>query len=185
MIGDEATAVKGDPKLRLASVIPPAVWYLEFPEQWDAKSPWHDRRMRLAANLAIDRQAINEVERMGLRRPTGSIIPRHFEFARPLEPFPYDPDRARQVLAEAGYPNGFDDGDFNPAPPFYSMGEAIANYLGAIGIRTRMRTMERAAFISAWGEVGGRYHRAGSLYLPWRPILARRGQSLQQPAHHR
>ena len=152
MIGDEATAVKGDPKLRLASVIPPAVWYLEFPEQWDAKSPWHDRRVRLAANLAIDKQAINEVERLGLGRPTGSIIPRSLDFALPLEPFPYDPPRARQLLAEAGYPNGFDAGDLNPTPPFYSMGEAVANYLGAIGIRTKMRTMERAAFMAAWAE---------------------------------
>jgi peptide/nickel transport system substrate-binding protein len=152
MIGDEAAAVKADPKLRLASVIPPAVWYLEFPEQWDPKSPWHDRRVRLAANLAIDKQAINEVERLGFGRPTGSIIPRQFEFALPLEPFPYDPPRARQLLAEAGYANGFDAGDLNPAPPFYTMAEAIGNYLGAIGIRTKMRTMERAAFMSAWGE---------------------------------
>jgi peptide/nickel transport system substrate-binding protein len=152
MIGDEAAAVKADPKLRLASVIPPAVWYLEFPEQWDPKSPWHDRRVRLAANLAIDKQAINEVERLGFGRPTGSIIPRQFEFALPLEPFPYDPARARQLLAEAGYPNGFEAGDLNPAPPFYTMAEAIGNYLGAIGIRTKMRTMERAAFMSAWGE---------------------------------
>jgi peptide/nickel transport system substrate-binding protein len=152
MIGDEAAAVKADPKLRLASVIPPAVWYLEFPEQWDPKSPWHDRRVRLAANLAIDKQAINEVERMGFGRPTGSIIPRQFEFALSLEPFPYDPARARQLLAEAGYANGFDAGDLNPAPPFYTMAEAIGNFLGAIGIRTKMRTMERAAFMSAWGE---------------------------------
>jgi peptide/nickel transport system substrate-binding protein len=152
MIGDEAQAVKADPKLRLASVIPPAVWYLEFPEQWDPKSPWHDRRVRLAAGLAIDKQAINEVERLGFGRPTGSIIPRQFEFALPLEPFPYDPARARQLLAEAGYPNGFDAGDLNPAPPFYTMAEAIGNFLGAIGIRTKMRTMERAAFMSAWGE---------------------------------
>jgi peptide/nickel transport system substrate-binding protein len=152
MIGDEAAAVKADPKLRLASVIPPAVWYLEFPEQWDPKSPWHDRRVRLAANLAIDKQAINEVERLGFGRPTGSIIPRQLEFALPLEPFPYDPARARQLLAEAGYANGFDAGDLNPAPPFYTMAEAIGNFLGAIGIRTKMRTMERAAFMSAWGE---------------------------------
>ena len=152
MIGDEGTAVKADPNLRLASVIPPAVWYLEFPEQWDAKSPWHDQRVRLAANLAIDRQAINEAERMGLGRPTGSIIPSSMEFALPLEPVPYDPARAKRLLAEAGYPNGFDAGDFNPAPPFYTMAEAIGNYLAAIGIRTQMRTMERAAFMTAWRE---------------------------------
>ena len=152
MIGDEGLAVKADPNLRLASVISPAVWYLEFPGQWDAKSPWHDQRVRLAANLAIDRQAINEAERMGLGRPTGSIIPRSMEFALPLEPVPYDPARAKRLLAEAGYPNGFDAGDFNPAPPFYTMAEAIGNYLAAIGIRTQMRTMERAAFMTAWRE---------------------------------
>jgi peptide/nickel transport system substrate-binding protein len=152
MIGDEGVAVKADPNLRLASTIPPAVWYLEFPEQWDAKSPWHDQPVRLAANLAIDRQAINEAERMGLGRPTGSIIPRSMEFALPLEPVPYDPARAKRLLAEAGYPNGFDAGDFNPAPPFYSMAEAIGNYLAAIGIRTQIRTMERAAFMTAWRE---------------------------------
>ena len=152
MIGDEGVAVKADPNLQLASTIPPAVWYLDFPEQWDAKSPWHDQRVRLAANLAIDRQAINEAERMGLGRPTGSIIPRTMEFALPLEPVPYDPARAKRLLAEAGYPNGFDAGDFNPLPPFYSMAEAIGNYLAAIGIRTQMRTMERAVFMTAWRE---------------------------------
>jgi peptide/nickel transport system substrate-binding protein len=152
MIGDEATAVKTDPKLRLAQVIPPAVWYLEFTEQWDPKSPWHDQRVRMAANLAIDKQAINEAERLGLSRLTGSIIPRQFDFALPLEPHPYDPVRAKQLLAEAGYPAGFDAGDLNPAPPFFTKGEAIANYLAAVGIRTKMRTMERASFMAAWRE---------------------------------
>jgi len=152
MIGDEGISIKGDPKLRLASVIPGGAWWLEFLEQWDARSPWHDRRVRLAANLAIDKQAINEVERLGLSRMTGSIIPRVFEFALPLEPFPYDPAQAKRLLAEAGYPNGFDAGDLTPFPPFSTMGEAVANYLGAVGIRTRMRTMERAAFLATWRE---------------------------------
>jgi peptide/nickel transport system substrate-binding protein len=152
MIGDEAVEIKRDPKLRLAQVIPAAAWWVEFPEQWDPKSPWHDRRVRLAAALAIDRQAINEAERMGFSRLTGSIIPRSLEFALPLEPYPYDPARAKRLLAEAGYPNGFDAGDLTPLPPFTTFGEAVANSLGAVGIRTRLRTMERAAFMGAWRE---------------------------------
>jgi ABC-type transport system substrate-binding protein len=55
-------------------------------------------------------------------------------------------------LAEAGYPNGFDGGDFAPFPPYNSMGEAIQGYLQAVGIRTKMRSMERAAYFGAWRE---------------------------------
>src|SRR5919108_1340780 len=91
MIGDEASAIKAHPKLRLARVIPAATWWLDFPEQWNAKSPWHDRRVRLAAALALDTQAINEVERLGFSRPTGSMIPSTLEFALPLQPYPYHP----------------------------------------------------------------------------------------------
>jgi peptide/nickel transport system substrate-binding protein len=152
MIGDEGAAVKGDPKLRLAVLSAPVTWWMEFPEQWDATSPWHDRRVRLAANLAIDKQAMIEVERLGFGRPTGSMVPRILEFALPLEPLPYDPAQARRLLAEAGYPNGFEAGDLTPIPPFFTMGEAVGNYLGAVGIRTKVRTMERAVFLSAWRE---------------------------------
>ena len=152
MIGDEAEAITRDQKLRLAQVIPTSSWWVEFPEQWDPKSPWHDRRVRLAAALAIDKQAINETERLGFSRLTGSIIPRVLEFALPLEPYPYDAARAKSLLAEAGYPNGFDAGDLTPLPPFTTFGEAVANYLGAVGIRTQVRTLERAAFMGAWRE---------------------------------
>jgi peptide/nickel transport system substrate-binding protein len=152
MIGDEGASIRHDPKLRRASVIPGGTWWLEFPEQWESSSPWHDRRVRLAANLAIDKQAINEVERLGFSRLTGSIIPRVFEFALPLEPFPYNPGQAKRLLAEAGYADGFDAGDLTPFPPFSTMGEAVGNYLAAVGIRTKVRTMERAAFLATWRE---------------------------------
>jgi peptide/nickel transport system substrate-binding protein len=152
MIGDEASAIKADPKLRLAQVIPAATWWLEFPEQWDPKSPWHDRRVRLATALALDKQAINEVERLGFSRLTGSIIPSTLEFALRFEPHPYNAAQAKRLLAEAGYPNGFDAGDLTPLPPFFTMGEAVGNYLGAVGIRTKLRTMERAAFFTAARE---------------------------------
>jgi len=150
MVGVEGATIKADPKLRLVRVIPSATWWLEFPEQWNAKSPWHDRRVRLAANMAVDKHAINEAERLGLSRLTGSIIPSVLDFALKIEPFPYDPTHAKRLLAEAGYPNGFDTGDVTPLPPFTTMGEAVANYLAAVGIRSRVRSMERATYMEAW-----------------------------------
>jgi peptide/nickel transport system substrate-binding protein len=150
MIGVEAETVKADPRLRLAKVISSATWWLDFPEQWQAKSPWADRRVRLAANLAIDKQAINEAERLGLSRLTGSIIPSVMEFALRMEAHPYDPTHARRLLAEAGYPSGFDAGDLTPVPPFTAFGETVANSLAQTGIRTKVRSMERATFFEAW-----------------------------------
>ena len=150
MAGVEAATIKADPKLRLVHVIPTATWWVEFPEQWKPKSPWADRRVRLAANLAIDKQGINEAERLGYSRLTGSIIPSVMEFALRIEPFPYDPARAKRLLAEAGYPSGFDAGDVTPLPPFTIMGEALGSNLAAVGIRTRVRSMERATFMEAW-----------------------------------
>ena len=150
--GPVAEDVQKTPGLKLTAVRTNTVFFLDFTEQWDPKSPWHDRRVRLAASFAIDRKTLNEAEQLGYAGITGNIVPRHMEFALPIDPHPYDPKRAKQLLVEAGYPNGFDAGDLTPNPPYFSMAEAIAGNLGAIGIRTRVRTMERAAFLATWGE---------------------------------
>jgi peptide/nickel transport system substrate-binding protein len=152
MTGPEAIETQRDPKLRLLSTFSAGLWFVVFPEQWDTKSPWADRRVRLAAAHAIDYQAINEAERLGMSRLTGSIVPQQFDFALPFEPYAYDPAQAKRLLAEAGFPNGFDAGDVTPIPPFTSMGESVVNYLGAVGIRARVRVMERAAFFTAWRD---------------------------------
>jgi peptide/nickel transport system substrate-binding protein len=151
LTGPVAEDIKKTPGLRLVAPLLGIFW-LDFPDQWDPKSPWADRRVRLAASLAIDRQALNQAETLGLSRPTGSIVPRDFDFALPVDPHPYDPRRARQLLVEAGYPNGFDDGELTPFPPYNAMGETILGWLQAVGIRTRMRSMERAAFMTAWRD---------------------------------
>jgi len=150
--GATAAEVKRTPGLRLAAAKPPGVIFLDLPEQWDPKSPWHDRRVRLAASHALDREALNQAETLGLSRPTGGLVPRMLEFARSFDPPAYDPARAKALLAEAGYPSGFDAGDFTPFPPFFGVAEAAVNYLQAVGIKSRMRTMERAAFLTAWRE---------------------------------
>jgi peptide/nickel transport system substrate-binding protein len=145
-----AEEVKRDPRLKLAFSGGIGIFFLDFFDMWDPKSPWHDRRVRLAANYAIDRWALSEAETLGASRPTGSVVPSTFEFALPIEPYPYDPAKAKQLLAEAGYANGFDAGELHQIPPYFSMGEAIIGYLGAVGIKLKLRPMERAAFFSAW-----------------------------------
>jgi len=146
-----AQELKRDPNLRLGFSGAIGVHYLDFFDQWDPKSPWADRRVRLAANHALDRKALSEAETLGASRPTGSMAPRTFDFTLPLPAYEYDPGKAKKLLAEAGYPNGFDGGDFYPYPPYFSAGETIIGYFGAVGIRMKLRTMERAAFQTAWG----------------------------------
>ena len=148
--GELAEQVRQDKRLTLQVNYPPTPFWLDFPGKWDAKSPWHDRRVRLAANYAIDKQAINEAETLGFSKLTGSIVPHRLPYALPLEAYPYDPTRAKALLKEAGYANGFDAGDITPVPPWTAMAEAVAGYLGAVGIKTQVRIMERPAMFAAW-----------------------------------
>jgi peptide/nickel transport system substrate-binding protein len=150
--GPVAEEIKRTPGLKLAAAMPPGVTFLDLPEQWDPKSPWSDRRVRLAASHALDRNALNQAETLGFSHPTGGLIPRSLDFARAYEPPAYDPARAKKLLAEAGYPSGFDAGELTPFPPYFGLAESVGNYLQAVGIRTRLRTMERAAFLTAWRE---------------------------------
>jgi peptide/nickel transport system substrate-binding protein len=150
--GPLAEEVKRDPRLTLVDTRHPSMFWIEFADQWDPTSVWADKRVRLAVNYALDRQTINEAACLGYCPPAGVIVPRLLDYALPAEPFPYDPQKAKQLLAEAGYAKGFDAGEFVPIPPFHEVGEAVVNYLNAVGIRVRMRTMERAAFYTAWKE---------------------------------
>ena len=103
----------------------PSVFWIEFPEQWEPTSVWADQRVRLAVNYALDRQAISEATCLGYCPPAGVIIPRLMDYALQVEPPAYNPLKARQLLAEAGYPKGFDAGEFVPAPPYFVRGRPI------------------------------------------------------------
>jgi peptide/nickel transport system substrate-binding protein len=153
LTGPVAEDVRRTPGFKLVSrTHSPAVFWLDLPDQWDSKSPWADVRVRKAASFAIDRQALNQAETLGFSKITGSIIPAALEFSKTFPPDPYDPARAKRLLAEAGYPSGFDAGDLYPWPPYVSMGEALTGYLQAVGIRTKVRIMERAALMTAWRD---------------------------------
>ncbi len=150
--GAIASDLQRTPGVRVVAPLLYGIYWLDFLDQWDPKSPWHDRRVRLAASLAIDRQAINQAEMLGLGKAVAAFVPPEFDFALKMEPAPFDPKRAKQLLVEAGYPNGFDAGELTPLPPYTSLGEAVGGYLQAIGIKTTVRTMERATYMSNWRE---------------------------------
>ncbi|MBM3218470.1 MAG: ABC transporter substrate-binding protein [Candidatus Rokubacteria bacterium] len=126
-------------------------WIL-FADQFDKSSPWHDRRVRLAATHAVDRQAINQAVSLGYSKITGSIIPTSFDFYWQPPPIPYDVAKAKQLLAEAGYPKGFDAGDLWCDISTTAQAEASINYLLAAGIKVKLRPVERAGFLKQYQE---------------------------------
>jgi peptide/nickel transport system substrate-binding protein len=150
--GALAEELRRTPGLTLKPTVVQATFWLSLVDQWDPKSPWHDRRVRLAANHALDRNAINQAETLGFSKLTGSIIPASFEFYRPFPVPAYDPAKARQLLAEAGHPQGFDAGEFFCDNTYANLGEAVVNYLKAVGIRAQLRPLERAAFFAQHRE---------------------------------
>jgi peptide/nickel transport system substrate-binding protein len=152
MDGPDAEGLKKDPRMQIVASKHASIFWIEFAEQWDAKSPWHDKRLRLAVNHALNRKQINEAACLGFCPPAGVIVPRVMDFALQVEPPAYDRAKVKQLLTEAGYPNGLEAGEFVPIPGFPTVAESVVNDLTAAGIRVRMRTMERAPFYSDWKE---------------------------------
>jgi peptide/nickel transport system substrate-binding protein len=151
--GELAEELAHTPGLTLKPALVQGTFSLYFPDQWDAKSPWHDERVRRAANLAIDRKGINDALTLGHSLISGNpFVPASYEFFwQPPAPV-YDPDKSKQILAEAGYPNGFDAGDYYCDSSYANIAEAVLDNLVAVGIRAKLRPLERAAFIKGNAE---------------------------------
>ena len=149
--GELAEDVKRTPGLAIKAVFPSNHWLI-LSDQWDPKSPWHDKRVRLAANLALDRKTLNEAATLGFSKITGSIVPSSFEFYWPAPAYPYDTARAKRLLAEAGYPSGFDAGDFFCDLQVCPWGEAMLTNFKAVGIQLKLRPLERAAYFKGVAE---------------------------------
>ena len=151
--GPLAEEVKRTTGLKLAPAQTAATFWVDFTsEPWDQKSPWRDARVRQAAAFAIDRKAISQAETLGFSRVSASAIPSGYDFFWAPPAIAHEPERSRKLLAEAGYPGGFDAGDYTCDISYANLGEAVVNYLNAVGIRTRLRPIERAAWLTQWRE---------------------------------
>jgi peptide/nickel transport system substrate-binding protein len=117
---------------------------------YNPKVPWYDKRVRLAIAMAVDNKVLVQNLFQGI--PTSPVRLNTWElgYDKDLKPYPYDPAGAKKLLAEAGYPNGFE------MPLYYFSGrasgqketaEAVALYLNAIGIKAKVEGIEAIKFI--------------------------------------
>jgi peptide/nickel transport system substrate-binding protein len=120
---------------------------------WAQPDAERAKKVRLALNLAVDKQAIMQRVLGGLGTVVGSWLtypadPWGTEALR--KPFPFDPAKAKQLLAEAGYPNGFEVTMNLTAWPgrgyLPDVGEAVATYWEKVGIKVKRRPVDRAVF---------------------------------------
>src|SRR5260370_10539068 len=117
--GELVARLKDNPKLMLAPVVSGNFW-LEFPGFQDPKNPLHDKRVREAVSLAIDRDAINQAESAGFGVVDGNWINDDVQYALGWPQWEYNLAKAKKLMGDAGFPNGFTIDWLTPAPPFYS-----------------------------------------------------------------
>ena len=127
--------------------------WLYFPEQWDPKSPWHDLRVRQAANLAIDREGMNKALFLGYCKITNSIVPDTFEYYWQPPPAVYDPAKAKKLLAEAGYPERLRRRPVVLRQLLRQHGARSRSTISRqIGIRAKLQPIERAGFFAGYAD---------------------------------
>jgi peptide/nickel transport system substrate-binding protein len=114
------------------------------------RNPFKDKRVRQAVYQAIDIEALRTRTMRGAAIPTGGITPSILGSTPEAEKrLPYDPQRAKQLLAEAGYPDGFEVGLDCPNNRYINDEEiclAVAAMLARVGIKVKVTAMPRATY---------------------------------------
>jgi peptide/nickel transport system substrate-binding protein len=127
------------------------VWYLGINNQ---KKPFDDKRVRQALNYAVDKEAIVRDVLKGTGAPSrGPVLPSTWAADPALKAYPHDPERAKKLLAEAGYPNGFattlwvpESGSGMQSP--VAMSTVMQSNLKAVNVNVTLQTMEWGAFLA-------------------------------------
>jgi peptide/nickel transport system substrate-binding protein len=116
------------------------------------RNPLKDVRVRRAMSKAINRQALVDRVMEGAARPTGQLLPDGlFGYTPALKPEPYDPDGAKKLLAEAGYPDGFGLTVHAPNNRYVNdeqIAQAIAQMLTRVGIVTKVDAMPSSVYFT-------------------------------------
>lgn len=156
MTGKLLARLKADRNLRWDPNLT-APWWLMFPGYDEPASPFHDKRVRQAVSLAINRKFLSLQETQGTGPPWGNWIGPEYSGALNGDgtdlPVPeYNPERAKQFLAQAAFPSGLTFDWYVPWVPYFDMGERILTDLGGVGIRGKLEILEGPAYRMKLGQ---------------------------------
>jgi peptide/nickel transport system substrate-binding protein len=153
---DNVDQVKKDARLAFYEQPGPHIWWVTLNTQ---KKPFNDVRVRRAVNYAVNRDAIsNDLLKRTATSAIGPIPPSiTWAFTDQVTKYPYDPERAKKLLTEAGYPNGFsavfwipESGSGMQSPK--TMAQAIQADLAAVGVTASIQTFEWGAYLNKYGK---------------------------------
>ncbi len=126
-------------------------WFLAFPGYNEKDSPFHDKRVREAVSLALNRTFLSKQETQGIGPPWGNWLSSEQRDVLRGDgsdlPVPeYNPEKAKKLLGEAGFPNGFEFDSYVPFPPYFDLAQRIIADLAAVGIRGKLEVLEGPAY---------------------------------------
>jgi peptide/nickel transport system substrate-binding protein len=115
------------------------------------KPPLNNKLVRQALNYAVDKDAIVQHVLFGFGQPTGQALPIMFGYDPSIQPYPYDPAKAKALLAQAGYPHGFDLPMMvnTSQEAFSQVGTIMQQSFGQIGVNTSIQLLPPAAAAAA------------------------------------
>ncbi len=159
----DAANLRNDKRVSLYRTVADRLIYLHMDSERDvspfvtdrdgkplARNPLKDARVRKAISKAINRQAIAERVMEGEAVPTGQLLPEgFFGYTKSLKVEPYDPEGAKKLLTEAGYPNGFGLTIHSPNNRYVNdakVAQAVAQMLARVRIATRVEAIPSATF---------------------------------------
>ncbi|RMF89523.1 MAG: ABC transporter substrate-binding protein [Nitrospinota bacterium] len=159
-------SVKNDPELGKLLVSYPNLGTYSFRFNMEKPPFKNNKKLRQAFNYAIDRQAISDIILEGRVIPAKGVLPPTMPGYNPdLKGYTYNPEKARQLLAEAGYPGGkgFPHIDlyFNTNETHQKIAELVQAQLRELGINIGLRSLDWAAYIKLVDDGGTLLHRMG------------------------
>lgn len=144
--------LKTDPKVEVEARPSVIQRYVSFNT---LAKPFDNPKVRQALNYAVNKDALIKVAFNGYAIPAEGVLPKGIEYSEKLGPWPYDPKKARELLKEAGYPNGFETtlwSSYN-----HSTAQKIIQFLqqqfAQVGVKVQVRALETGQSVALVEDV--------------------------------